>query len=80
MVALYLLAAFLISKSFIFEFLLLIPNDIILRFFLTANFLCKLKKLSSAFRTIKPLSFVLLIISDLARAICFMFLKFLAWA
>ena len=80
MVTLYLLASFLIFKSFIFEFLFLIPNDKILRFFLIANFLCSQKKLSSAFKIIKPLSFVLLIISDFANAICFKFLKFLAWA
>ena len=54
------------------------PNDKILRFLLLAIFLCKVKKLSSELRTINPLTFVLLIISDLAKAICLRFLKFLA--
>ena len=40
------------------------PNDKILRFFLIAFFLCKAKKLSSAFKIIKPLSFVLLIATN----------------
>ncbi len=51
-VALYFLASFLILISFIFEFLFLIPNDKIFKFFLIAIFLCILKKLSSAFRII----------------------------
>ena len=55
-------------------------NDKILSFLFLEIFLCKLKKLLSAFKIINPFCFVLLIISDLAKAICFKLLKFLACA
>ena len=58
----------------------IIPNEIILNFFLIDLYFKNLKNLSSAFNIIVPSSRMLLIISDLALAILFRFLKFLICA
>ena len=70
----------LILDNLIFALLLFIPKEITFRFFLYAIFLCNSKKLSSVFNTTKPLGLMFLIISDFAKAICLILLKFFACA
>ena len=54
------------------------PKEITFSFLFNAFALCNSKKSSSAFKTTQPLDFVLLIISDFAKAMSLIFLKFFA--